>query len=54
MSTAFYATLEDSFALLNPYEKAKFIAARLEYAGGDDLSAEVTKRLCEQRKIEQL
>ena len=34
------------FELLNPYEKARFIDARLEWASGGALCGEVHQRIC--------
>jgi len=44
--TTFYETLEKSFDLLNPYQKAQFIDARLAWASGGAVCAEVHKRIC--------
>ena len=41
-----YETMEDSFELLNPYEKALFIDARLAWASCGALCGEVHKRIC--------
>ena len=46
MAKSFYETLEDSFDLLNPYQKALFIDARLEWASNSGLCGEIHKRLC--------
>ena len=40
-------TMEKSFDFLNPYEKARFIDARLAWASGAALCAEVNKRICQ-------
>ena len=42
----FYETLEESFDLLNPYQKAQFIDARLAWSSNGALCAELTQRLC--------
>lgn len=39
-------TMEKSFDFLNPYEKAKFIGARLDWATNAALCGEITLRLC--------
>ena len=39
-------TMEKSFDFLNPYEKARFIDARLAWASGTALCGEVNKRIC--------
>ena len=39
-------TLEKSFDFLNPYEKAKFIDARLAWATSGALCTEMNIRLC--------
>ena len=39
-------TMEKSFDFLNPYEKAKFIDARLDWASNAALCGEITLRLC--------
>ena len=39
-------TMEKSFDLLNPYEKAKFMDARLAWASNGAICKEVTVRLC--------
>ncbi len=41
-----FETMEDSFELLNPYEKAQFIDARLAWASCGALCGEVHKRIC--------
>ena len=41
-----FETLEDSFDLLNPYEKARFLDARLAWSSGSALCGEVHHRLC--------
>jgi len=41
---SFYETLEDSFELLNPFEKARFMDARLEWASGGALCQEIKIR----------
>ena len=48
--TTFYETLEKSFEFLNPYEKAKFIDARLAWASGGALCNELTNRVCQPTK----
>ena len=45
--TTFYETLEKSFDLLNPYQKAQFIDARMAWASGGAVCGEVYKRICE-------
>ncbi len=44
--TTFYETLEKSFDLLNPYEKAQFMDDRLAWASNGALCREITTRLC--------
>lgn len=39
-------TMEKSFDFLNPYEKAKFMDARLAWASGGALCGEVQQRIC--------
>jgi hypothetical protein len=39
-------TMEKSFDFLNPYEKAKFIDARLAWATNAALVGEINIRLC--------
>ena len=39
-------TMEKSFDFLNPYEKARFIDARLAWASCAALCGEITLRLC--------
>lgn len=39
-------TMEKSFDLLNPYQKAQFIDARLAWASSSAVSGEVHKRIC--------
>ena len=43
-------TIYELFEELNPYEKATFIDARLEWATNGALCAEVTIRLCHPTK----
>lgn len=38
--------LAELFEALNPYEKARFIDARLEWASGGALCGEVHQRIC--------
>ena len=40
-------TIYELFDELNPYEKARFIDARLEWTSGGALCGEVHKRICE-------
>lgn len=42
----FLETMNESFELLNPYEKAEFLKDKLGWAAACDLSAEVQKRMC--------
>ena len=42
----------DAFDQLNPYEKATFIDARLEWATNGAICGEITLRLCEPQKCE--
>ena len=39
-------TMEKSLDLLNPYEKAQFMDARLAWASGGALCREITIRMC--------
>ena len=45
-SKTLFETMEDSFDLLNPYEKALFIDARLAWSSGRFLCSEVHRRIC--------
>ena len=39
-------TMNDSFNLLNPYEKAEFLRDKLAWVAGSDLCKEVLIRIC--------
>ena len=45
-SKTLFETLEDSFDLLNPYEKALFIDARLVWSSDCAVRGEVNRRIC--------
>ena len=51
MPETLFQTMEKSFELLNPYDKARFIGDRLAWAAGCDLCNEVRIRICEPLKI---
>ena len=46
-SKSLYETMEDSFELLDPYQKAKFLGDRLTWVAGSDLCNEVRIRICD-------
>ena len=50
--TTFYETLEKSFDLLNPYQKAQFMDNRLAWASNGALCGEINIRLCHPQKTE--
>ena len=46
MEKSLLETMNDSFELLNPYQKAEFLKDKLAWAAGGDLCDEVKIRLC--------
>ena len=51
MPQSFIETLEQSFDMLNPYQKAKFIGERLDWATNADLGEHFKKRLSNPSKF---
>ena len=45
--TMYYDEICEAFEQLSPYEKARFIDARLDWATGGALCGEVHMRICE-------
>ena len=45
-------TMNESFELLNPYQKADFLKDKLAWAAGGDLCDEIKIRLCNPLKPE--
>ena len=45
--TMYYDEICEAFEQLSPYEKARFIDARLDWATGGALCGEVRMRICE-------
>ena len=46
MPQSFIETLEQSFDMLNPYQKGLFIDARLDWATNGALCGQITQRIC--------
>ena len=42
-----FETMNESFQLLNPYQKADFLKDKLAWAAGGDLCDEIRIRICQ-------